>query len=256
MSIVRTWTWQLLQRKDYLMEDIFQIYNETVGTSTPLASYQKALKRLLTAGEPCYLIVDGLDECDMEARLPLRNVLQEVVNYAKVLVVSRWELWIECGLPLGAMTTKIEVGPEQTSNDIRRWIPSQVGMLGCEQKEAALITQRMTDGAKGMFLWAQLMMKHLLQQATLNDILSALDEMPDGMECLYDRLLQRFHSLPLARFKVAQRLLQWTFSATRPLSIPELEIALGVTPGSEYQEHGNTVPNLRTFVRDSCGPLL
>ena len=87
-------------------------------------------------------------------------------------------------------------------------------------------------------------------------MISALHDLPIGLEGLYDRLLQRICSLPAARLKVAQHLLQWTFSATRLLSIPELEIALAVTPSSDYLNHGNRVPNLRAFIIDSCSPLL
>ena len=48
------------------MSTVFRIYSETVGATTPLASYQKALKCLLETGGPYYLIVDGLDECSQE----------------------------------------------------------------------------------------------------------------------------------------------------------------------------------------------
>ena len=253
-QLLRTWAWQVLRQRDHLMGTVFQVYSETVGANTPLASYQKALKCLLEAGGPCYLVVDGLDECSQEDYLLLRSVLTEVVHYARILVVSRWEGWIESSLPVETIT--ITISPEKTRDDIERWIRHQVEMLGCEQREATFMIQQLIKGAKGMFLWAQLMMRHVRQQATLNDMMSALGDLPVGLEGLYDRLLQRIYSLPPARLKVAQHLLQWTFSATRLLSIPELEVALAVTPGSDYLDYGNTVPNLRAFVRDSCSPLL
>ena len=236
------------------MSTVFRIYSETVGATTPLASYQKTLKCLLETGGPHYLVVDGLDECSQEDYVPLRSVLREVKHYAKVLVVSRWEGWIDLSLPSGAMT--IAISPENTFNDMERWIRHQVEVLGCGQREATFMIQQLIKGARGMFLWAQLMMRHLRQQATLDDMISALHDLPVGLKGLYDCLLQRIYSLPAARLKVAQHLLQWTFSATRLLSIPELEIALAVTPGSDYLNHENRVPNLRAFVKDSCSPLL
>jgi len=94
-----------------------------------------------------------------------------------------------------------------------RWIPDRVGLLGCKQEDAAYITKRVLEGAKGMFLWARLMVEHLLQQATLNEIFSALDDLPNGLESLYDRLLEQLYTLPPARFNVVQNLLQWTLFA-------------------------------------------
>lgn len=126
-QLLRTWTWQLLQQRDHLMSTAFQIYNETVGATTPLASYRKALKCLLETGGPYYLIVDGLDECSQEDYLPLRSALREVKHYAKVLVVSRWEGWIHSSLPSGAMT--IAISPENTFHDMERWIRHQVELL-------------------------------------------------------------------------------------------------------------------------------
>ena len=58
------------------MSTVFRIYSETVGATTPLASYQKALKCLLETGGPYCLVVDGLDECSQKDYLPLRKRLR------------------------------------------------------------------------------------------------------------------------------------------------------------------------------------
>lgn len=117
------------------MEDVFRIYTETVGATTPLASYRKALTCLLATGGPCYLVVDGLDECSKENRRLLLGAFLEFMDFAKILIISRWERWIEGILPLGAMTSKITISPEHTKNDFERYIRvrlSNIGIAECD----------------------------------------------------------------------------------------------------------------------------
>jgi hypothetical protein len=53
----------LLSKKPHLADPVYDIYLETSGATTPVDSYKRALAILLGDGEPCYVVVDGLDEC-------------------------------------------------------------------------------------------------------------------------------------------------------------------------------------------------
>jgi hypothetical protein len=100
------------------------------------------------------------------------------------------------------------------------------------------------------------MLGHLDQQATLKDVTSALEEIPDGIDGVYNRILQKISSLPSSRHRIVQRILQLVLSATRSLSILEMEVALAAEPGSPCHDLGNSVPKLAKFVRECCSPLL
>ena len=55
----------------------------------------------------------------------------------------------------------IAIGPENTFNDMERWIRHQVEVLGCGQREATCLIQQLIEGARGMFSWALLMRRHV-----------------------------------------------------------------------------------------------
>lgn len=254
-QILKTWTWQLLLQKRYLADHVFDIYLETVGTETPIESFQRALEYLVKNGDPCYLVVDGLDECHASS-FEMQRTLWKLMDHAKILVISRWEYWIVQGFPLGEMTRTIEVLPADTSKDLERYICKRVQELRLDIKTAEKVANVLVAGAQGMFLWAQLITEYLSQQVTLNDTLMALEDLPDGLEALYDRLSRRIKSLPPSRFKIALKLLQWTFSGLRQLSLQELAVALAIEPGEDRLNPRNSVIDLRTFVRESCCSLL
>jgi hypothetical protein len=96
----------------------------------------------------------------------------------------------------------------------------------------------------------------LSQQATLEDTIEALKNLPKDLEALYERLVRRLQELPQSRYKLACKLIQWTFSSLRPLSLEQLKIALSITPGDNRQKYPNNILNLEKFVRESCSPLL
>src|SRR6266536_2178472 len=99
-TILRTLTWQLVLKKPHLADRVYDIYLETAGAKTPVESYKRALTILLKEGEPCYVVIDGLDEC-RGRYTDFQKALYHISAYAKLLVISRWETWIAQCFPLG-----------------------------------------------------------------------------------------------------------------------------------------------------------
>ncbi|KAK0722623.1 hypothetical protein B0T26DRAFT_703460 [Lasiosphaeria miniovina] len=109
-----------------------------------------------------------------------------------------------------------------------------------------------------MFLWAKLMLHHIQQQVTLDDLEAAVDELPDGLDTVYARILAKMSALPAPQARSVARVLQWAFSARRPLSLAELEVALAVKPGAGTARLNkrSRAMNIRQLIADFCGPLL
>jgi ankyrin repeat protein len=252
-QIVRTWTWQLLLQKSHLVDDIFNIYGETAGAITPLASYYKALKCLLRRGENAFLILDGLDESkDLESHLS-NSIIHELTRYAKIMFVSRPGPMVDfIAERASGSFGKVIVRPESNATDIARLVSQGVQSLHLNTAISKTIVNRLVQGANGMFLWAYLMLRHISQLTTL----AALDDLPEGLEELYIRIIGRIMSLPANQSRLASRVLQWTYSAVRQLSVAELGIALSVKPGSDHHDERNEIQSLAVAIRNCCSPLL
>ena len=253
--LLRTLTWQLVLKKPQLADSIYNIYLETAGAVTPMDSYKRALASLLKNGEPCYVIIDGLDECRGDYT-EIQKIMFHISSYAKLLVVSRWETWIQQCFPLGQMTPTLGIEMTHTSQDLRRFIDVKSQDLDLEPALAHELALLIVGKARGMFLWVKLTIEYLSQQATLEDTIEALKDLPEGLESLYERLIRRIKLLPKSRYKLACKLIQWTFSSVHPLSLKQLKVALSVTPGKGQPQYPDNVLNLEKFVRESCSPLL
>lgn len=78
--------------------------------------------------------------------------MRSLTNLAKVLVSSRGELWIEAGMLMKAMTSKLSIQPWNTAPDIEQWIQAEIRTKGYENEIAQYVTERLIQGARGMFL--------------------------------------------------------------------------------------------------------
>jgi hypothetical protein len=253
--ILRTLTWQLIVKKPHLVDGIYDIYLETAGATTPIESYKRALASLLKDGEPCYVIIDGLDECRGK-HADISKAIFYISAYAKLLVTSRRETWIQLCFPLGQMTSTLDIATTHTFEDLQRFVVDKSRELDLDPALAAELVTLLIAKARGMFLWVKLTIEYLSQQVTLQDTVEALKDLPEGLETLYERLVHRLQILPPSRYNLACMLMQWTFSSLRPLSLEQLKVALSITPGDNHQKNPNNVLNLEKFVRDSCSPLL
>jgi hypothetical protein len=147
---------------------------------------------------------------------------------------------------------KVIVRPESNATDIARLVLQGVQSLHLNTAISKTIVNRLVQGANGMFLWAYLMLRHISQLTTL----AALDDLPEGLEELYTRIIGRIMSLPPNQSRLASRVLQWTFSAVRQLSVAELGIALSVKRGSNHHDERNKIQSLAVAIHNCCSPLL
>ena len=199
--------------------------------------------------------MDGLDESkDMDSGM-FGNALEELGNHAKIMVVSRPEACVEKAVRKCAYHGSFErviVRPQSNVTDIAHLITQGIDSLDLDEEISRTIANRLIQRADGMFLWAYLMLRHVSQVTTL----AALDDLQEGLEDLYTRLIDRIHTLPRHQKTLACRVLQWTFSAVRQLSLAELSIALAVEPGSDHHNEYDTIHNLTATIRSCCAPLL
>ncbi|KAK3387786.1 hypothetical protein B0H63DRAFT_559240 [Podospora didyma] len=263
-DIIRTWTWQLLEQRPQqsLMGGVFDMCMDTIGTVTPLANYFKALIWLVKKLDSPFIFLDGMDEDPQLQEVGLQGLsayFRDLSKHAKIFTSSRPDPRVRYSLPTetgGFIRIAIKDHPNE--QDISSFLTDGLSRLGWDEQTMISVHRKLTDGAKGMFLWAKLMLHHVQQQVTLDDLETALRELPDGLNPVYARILAQMSTLPPSQARTVARILQWTYSATRPLTISELEVALAVKPGSGScrTNDRNRVLNIRQLIADVCSPLL
>lgn len=180
-----------------------------------------------------YLVIDALDECptvNSERRKlmqTIRSIHTTTTNNLHLLITSRPET------DIAAVLTPLLYGPGNINvdlfeyagvlaNDISLYIdrsfaseqyvfwPEEVK----NQARTALI-----EKSDGMFQYVSCQLDILQTLSGLDEIRSALEELPDGLDETYGRMLR---SIEPRRQKQVANMLKWLISSMRPLEIKEL----------------------------------
>ena len=200
------------------------------------------LLRLATRLIPksCYIVIDGVDECERGDRQ--RDIIQPLSELAimsdsvKVLILSR-----PCDIMVKGILSKhpsITLSAEHTSGDIRLYVSSHIEKifeLGLDQSSPSPkltksdVTDRLTIGSNGMFLWARLMVKLLESPALFpsqrDEIIRSVRS-PEGIETLYSRILKNVSRRRAHERNMAAKAFTWLTYSGVTLTAPELEAAL------------------------------
>lgn len=186
-----------------------------------------------------FLVLDGLDECEANDRSEILDVIGRFALLAHVIVVSRRERDIELKLrdleedhhiPI----SRVQISSDDTMEDIKRYLMKEV--LKCDIKDPILVTKVIQDvsaRAKGMFLYARLVLNELNQSDTDEERLEVLEHLPTGIDEVYGRSMNKIKALSTTRKARVIRLLQCVMYSARPLTLSELGVALAVVPGEK-----------------------
>ena len=197
--------------------------------------------------QPHFWIIDGLDECKSCGAFP--NMLAKIEEKIplRVLITSRRTPELEKLLiPLGV--TSMAISMDDTLNDIRLYLEANIDSLPTVGKDAS---QQLIDDivvkSKGCFLWACLVLEQLEDTYNEQQIKEVLEEVPQDMDLLYERIL---HNMSTLRGRdLAKAILTWVTCAARPLSTEELEEALKF-------DLNESVAHLERSIATFCGQLV
>jgi WD40 repeat protein len=201
--------------------------------------------------EPLYLVVDGLDECDSSVLLLklLGDISSSKPKFC-VMLVSRKTQLLSTGLDKLSKAITIEpFSLEDVDEDLRMYVDDEMQAMRGDQSFKDRIAERILAKADGNFLWTNLVLKEVLQCHTETEIEDALNDVPEDLEHLYERMdaaLAR-NSRPTDQ-AMARTILMWVVCSRHPLNLEQLGDAL--TP--EYAE----VLDLRLTINQVCGELI
>lgn len=251
---------QLLMQQSDIPTYVVELYERHTKFKTrPLLNeYQRLLRAILDDFSRVYIIIDGLDECS-ETNSTRSNFLagiNDIRPQTCTFVTSRYLPSIERQLH-GAMKLQVEAEDE----DIRKYLIQRLQkwefLKSHLEKDPSLretIIGSILSKARRMFLLARLYIDSLTRLITLRKVKAALTTLPEGLENMYDDVLERIQGQDTELASLAMDILGWIYHAKRPLQLLELRHALAVEPEDTFlDEDGLPEKDLLISV---CGGLL
>ncbi|KAJ5535881.1 hypothetical protein N7513_009067 [Penicillium frequentans] len=177
-------------------------------------------------------VLDALDECEPDSRYQLIKAIGDLVSKSdrlvKVFISSRPDIDIKNAFKY---RSSIEILAMDNECDIEKFVneeiekPRQWGQISPQlQKD---IVKAILDGSRGMFQWAYLQIKQVLDLPTEADIRSRLGKLPPGLKNAYDEIYGKVTISPHAKVLV-DRACKWVISACKPLNSDELLSAITI----------------------------
>ncbi|KAM0444428.1 hypothetical protein ACHAO4_010181 [Trichoderma viride] len=183
--------------------------------------------------DPVYWVFDALDESDSpKSFIECLKGLAKAKIPIRILILSRNSNAISVGFD---RLTRADININRLENsgqlhnkrDIQLLVEEEISHLGGSDLFRQQLVQNIMSRAEGNFLWTKLVLEEILGCHTEESIQEVLQEIPDDMISLYQRMERllvdstRKSNKPLIR-----TLLEWTICAQRSLSIQELSQAL------------------------------
>ncbi|KIL90704.1 hypothetical protein FAVG1_06440 [Fusarium avenaceum] len=186
--------------------------------------------------EKVYCVLDALDECDDESLSsllfkiktlfdPLQN--DDARNSLKLIIASRE---YPLSLPQN-LSGFLRIALDDLDHDIQLYIAEKVDHLSRVKNFQGSPLQRriesaLREGTEGTFLWVSYVAQDL-EQKTLDEIDTAVNQLPRGLYAIYDRIISKIENE--TRGGIVE-MLRWILLAARPLTISELCNAIDVKP--------------------------
>jgi ankyrin repeat protein/nucleoside-triphosphatase THEP1 len=260
LSILRTWTWQILQQNTSQVNDVFKICEKEPAPNE--GNLEKALQCAIKDLNQPVFVLDGIDECEEATRRKLYPLLAQLATTSRVLLVSREmpgsHRYLKTILPDDGLDY-YRIVEDDNKQDINFYLEHSVKELeiGDDDVERVVIS-KLQNGANGMFLWAALMLEELSNPHFFaEEYLDGLDDLPDSLDALYGRILINLNGNAKTR-EVTRKLLQWLTCARRPLTLPEISSTLLITIDEENFKSKSRMPDekLRDTLLRYCGSLI
>ncbi|KAK1625152.1 hypothetical protein BDP81DRAFT_499541 [Colletotrichum phormii] len=244
-AAVRSWVHQLTscnQVAYQLVRDKWLAQHEEFATQIKIV---KLFRKLVRAVPGAFFILDGLDECtwmgkgqgdDKSLRAFLGNVSQAVADtYSHILVVSRDESEIRSGMFGRKQYGELKIIPDDVRFDIARYSRSIVDKK-IPRKDDAIresVSQMLADRSNGQFLWVKLHEDSLRSWKNKKQLEDAINEIPPGLDRVYERNWTRISKLPESIRNRAYSLLQWAAFSIRPMTVNEISEAVLIDEDDE-----------------------
>ena len=204
--------------------------------------------------KPLYWVIDALDESDSPKLL--LDILQDLPLFRtpiRVLVISRKTELLSRAFERLSLSIPVDViqteGQENVTSDIRKYTEKEIDCMHGSDELKKQIIESVLRQADSNFLWVYLILDEISGCHTEQAIRQTLDEIPVGMNALYQRMELAVTKKPKHSDRaLAKMILNWTVCAHRSLSLEELSQALS----PDFAEF----LDLKRTIHDVCGHFI
>ncbi|KAK5235331.1 hypothetical protein LTR47_003516 [Exophiala xenobiotica] len=256
LSIFHSLIFQLTADDEYLQEIVCQSSKEALKSSIDIAT--ELLKTLIHAA-PVYIVIDGLDEIkELDRRQLLKQILElsEACAEVRILISSRNEVDIK-QLLKDHTTIRVDL---QNAGSIQKYVNQWVQKWFSERKfdsdervEVEGLLAPLAAHARGMFLYARVVLISVRDMQTTGEIRKYLRALPQTLQDAYARILSRIHELrPLDLKEKALKIIKWVGCAPSPMTTTELGQALLV----RHPDEEAVTKSLPMDFPRLCGPIV
>ncbi|KAK8109738.1 Vegetative incompatibility protein HET-E-1 [Apiospora kogelbergensis] len=190
-----------------------------------------------------YIIIDGIDECQISDRRELLAVLSSLISSngnIRLFLSGRISVQDEIKAYFN-QHFHISLDCEATSQDITRYIDAIIDKK-VEDGDLCVgdpvlvdeVKRALAGGAQGMFLWAHFQVEEISFQPSDASIRAALDNLPKDLSEVFNRALRRIKEG--SHLEEAQEVFRWVAAAKRPLSLEELREAIAIRDDQQFSE--------------------
>ncbi|KAL6835837.1 hypothetical protein J3E69DRAFT_3562 [Trichoderma sp. SZMC 28015] len=273
-QILKSLLMQLLRKDGDLVAHVYEEF--VLGKKSPTVPALERLLQLLfksisnepSKAEYVWIILDGLDECELEKQARVVSLMNQVASdrsspgstTCKVLISSRTSSILSNCLRK-KQTISLSDEKNCLEEAIRQYASQRLQSL--EQKFHQLhispggvdnIERGIAKKADGMFLYARLVLDYLSTNIFYSgdEIMTSVNQLPEKLGDFYRKiLLQILTHLDIRSESRVKSILSWIAFAKRPLK--RLELLSAITFSSGEPEVANLVPE---YILDICGPLI
>ncbi|KAK6529883.1 hypothetical protein TWF281_009039 [Arthrobotrys megalospora] len=238
-AIVRSLIRQLLSTTDQ-HSTILEVFEKPMSQNQVIATLQELLK----LNGRCYLIFDGIDECEEADKYKLLWLFDQLFcsneGKTKILVSCRYSVDISRKMAEGRVceiNLHQHVGP-----DVERYIAAelqeriQFRRLTVTPEMRKEIETALAANADGMFLYVRFQLDDICTAITEDALRDCLQGLPRGLPETYDRILVKIENDQ--DFRMAKKVFNWIVAASAPLTVEELAEACAFEPGDKQYTDG------------------
>ncbi|KAL6790808.1 hypothetical protein J3E68DRAFT_411388 [Trichoderma sp. SZMC 28012] len=273
-QILKSLLMQLLRKDGDLVAHVYEEF--VLGKKSPTVPALERLLQLLfksisnepSKAEYVWIILDGLDECELEKQARVVSLMNQVASdrsspgntTCKVLISSRTSsILSNClrkkqTISLSDEKVCLEEAIRQYASQRLQSLEQKFHQLHISPGEVDNIERGIAKKADGMFLYARLVLDYLSTNIFYSgdEIMTSVNQLPEKLGDFYRKiLLQILTHLDVRSESRVKSILNWIAFAKRPLK--RVELLSAITFSSGEPEVTSLVPE---YILDICGPLI